>query len=158
MTTWQYDAVDDTPWALEALYDSGSSYLLTVKTVRSPAGLSPRGLPIENETIQISNFLNRAKIIANPERYGPGRQPDRREHLDRYQAVQQAVDNALSETVTVPCDGALLMGSRIAALGCSVVRLAWDDSIIWCTGQPEIIARLALRTATSDDFRTADAE
>jgi hypothetical protein len=158
MTTWQYEGVDDTPWALEALYDSGSIYLLSVKTVRSEAGLSPRGLPLENETMQISNFLNRARIIAHPERYGPSRHPDRREHLDRHQAVQQAVDHALSETVTVPCDGVLLTGSRITALGYCVVRLTWDYGMIWCTGQPEIIARLALRTATSDDFATANAE
>jgi hypothetical protein len=158
MKTWQYEAVDDTPWALEALYDSGSRYLLSVKSVRSSAGLSPRGLPLENDTIQISKFLQRADIIANPERYASGHHPDRRDHLDRYQAAQQAVHDALPETVTVPCDGVPRTGSRITALGCCVARLTWDDTTMWCTGQPEIVARLALRTATLDDFRTPNAE
>ena len=45
-------------------------------------------------------------------------------------------------------------GERITALDYSVVRLRWDDRTIWCTGRPEIIARLTLRTATLNDFAT----
>jgi hypothetical protein len=158
MSTWQYHDFDDTPWALDAVYDRGNSRLLVVKSVRSPAELSTRGMPVESDAIQISNFLHHDEITADPGQYATGHQPDRQAHLDRYQRAQDAVEHTAPEPVTVSCDGVARPAGRVTALDCSVVRLNWDDNTIWCTGRPEIISRLALRTATVDDFRRATTE
>jgi len=158
MASWQYHEVDGIPWALEAIYGRDASHLLVVKTVRPPVGLDPRGMPVESDAIQISNFVHHAEITATPERYGPGHEPGPRDHLERFRRAQQAVDQAQPQTMTVSCDGLALLGSRIIALDCCVARVTWDGSTIWCTGRPEIIGRVVLRTATVDDFRQADAE
>ena len=159
IATWNSHGVDNLISALEVLYDRDGRFLLVVKTIRSRDGLDPRGLPLETPAIQLENFLSRADVVAHPARYHfdparPGRsgQPDPVARRERYQRIQQAADHATRTPAVVSCDGASVTGQRIDVLGLAVVELPWRDGhTVLCTGVPDVVDHLALRTVTPAD-------
>ncbi|WP_406639181.1 hypothetical protein [Amycolatopsis sp. WGS_07] len=157
---WNVQGVDAVVSALELLYDRDARYQLMVKTVRSREGLNPRGLPIDTIPDLLSNFLGRADVVANPDRYLFTQEnldreapPDPTARRERYQRIQHAADYAAATTATVACDNALTTGQRTDALGVAVLELPWKDgTTLWCVGVPELVDRLVLRTATPEDL------
>jgi hypothetical protein len=66
--------------------------------------------------------------------------------------ILSAVKNAVVTTVAVSVDDVPLPGTRTDIDNCSVIELRWVEEIVFCTGLPEVIDTLTLRTATPDDF------
>jgi hypothetical protein len=48
-------------------------------------------------------------------------------------------------------DGVPIEGRRVDLVRCSAVELSWRGQLVFCTGLPDIIDGLALRSATPDD-------
>ncbi|ATY12013.1 hypothetical protein CU254_17235 [Amycolatopsis sp. AA4] len=158
--SWNVQGVDSLVTALELVYESDNRCQLMVKTVRSREGLDPRGLPIDTVADLLSNYLSRADVLARPDRYRstPGNldraaPTDPAAHRERYRRIQHAADQATAATATVACDDAPVAGQRTDALGAGVLELPWrDGATVWCVGMPDILDRLVLRTATSQDL------
>lgn len=139
--------VDDQPWAFDVTYHSPSgNLLLVIKTVRSPHGLPPQGLPVENPEVQLLNFLGRTS-----DRGGGLVVPTRGSSAAKYDRVRAAVAEASAVPVDVTIGHDLVRGTRIDALGAVVVEADWDDRTVFLTGVPEHLGVLDLHEATAAD-------
>ena len=123
--------------------------LLWITTTRSIHGLDPYGRPSEDAPTQIINFLNRTRQGA-----GHSGRVERGEATVRWlQRIKDEVDQATASEVSVTRDGAHTIGRRITVEGCSVVELPGDNNgRVFCTGTPEAVHGLVLRTAVPTDF------
>lgn len=141
------DRAGDEPWAVDVTYRSPTgSPRLVIKTVRSPHGLSPRGLPVENAEVQLLRFLGGAG----------GRErglvvPSRESSAANHARVRAAVTDAPAAPVDVVIDSDLVPATRIDALGAVVITASWHDQAVFLTGTPEHLGTLELHTATSAD-------
>ncbi|HVJ68552.1 MAG TPA: hypothetical protein VM510_11230 [Caulifigura sp.] len=109
--------------------------------------MNPRGLPVENVSIQILNFLNRANRSQGPGLTAPSKESSRIE----FDQVRIAVDRAPVQEVELPIDGAVVRGTRTDALDAAVVELNWHGQAVFITGRPSALEAIALRTATPAD-------
>lgn len=145
IATLATQGVNGQPWAVDVTYRSPAGRLLSeVKTVRSPHGLDPRGLPVENAEIQLLNFLSRTR-----ER-DPGRAvPTRESSAADSDAVRVAVGEATPVPVNVMIDQNQLSGTRVDALGVAVIEVGWGECTVFVTGTPDHLGTLELRTTTT---------
>lgn len=60
------EEIDGRPWAIEVGYTTAGCHLLTVRTVRSAAGLDPRGLTVESLASAVVNFVARDEAARTP--------------------------------------------------------------------------------------------
>ncbi|AXB44494.1 hypothetical protein [Amycolatopsis albispora] len=140
ISSFRADGVNGNPWGLDALYwDNERNRLLTVRTVRPSTGLDPHGLPGENASIQLVNFL------------APTRRHPQTAHAD-YIDIRSAVQQTEPYSVDVAVNGTCHTATRIDVLALSVVELAWEDRTVFATGQPSLVDRLTLRSAHVADL------
>ena len=151
-----WEEVDDQPWAIQVGYAiPRGRQVLTVRTVRSTEGLSPRH-PLESLASVIVNFVN-ADL--------GGRAPRRTTVVDPVEATRQdyarmsasrllraEVEGTATSPVTVRLDGVAIEGSRVDLERCSAVEVPWDGQIVFCAGLADVLDTLALKSATPDDF------
>ncbi|MEU3764813.1 hypothetical protein AB0E55_07080 [Amycolatopsis keratiniphila] len=141
------DAVNDEPWAIEATYQKSGRPCLVIRTVRSSRNMNPRGLPVEDATIQLVNFLSRVGRPLERELTAPSRASSR----TVFDQVRVAVNGATVQDVEVAIDDERVRGTRTDALDAAVVELAWHGQVVFVTGWPDAMQILALRTATPSD-------
>jgi hypothetical protein len=138
-----FEAHGDEPWAITVDYADPDVHLLTVRTVRSPRGLDPRGLPREDLASMVANFPG--VTTSTPPR--PGDEDSWVADLvARHRQARAAIADRPVTTASVPIDGTEVDGRRIDFADCAAVELAWGEQTVFCAGRPEIIGRLRLAT------------
>ncbi|MFI6100762.1 hypothetical protein ACIA8G_34870 [Lentzea sp. NPDC051213] len=147
IATLATQGVNGLPWAVDVTYRSSDGRLLSeVKTVRSPHGLDPRGLPVENTEIQLLNFLARTR-----EREPGSAVPTRESFAADHDMVRTAVGEAVAVPVNIMIDQNPLSGTRIDALGVAVIEVNWGECTVYLTGTPDHLGTLELHTTTTAD-------
>ena len=140
--------------SIRAQYARDERWQLWVTTARSTDGLDPRGLPNEDSTTQIVNFL-----VNTDDRYRSGREADYPQAdergismIRRMQEIGSEVNSAQKKSVVVPWDNREIIGRRTDVRGCGIVEVPADrGSTVLCVGTIETIAHLSLRTAVLNE-------
>ncbi len=146
----QWMANDDRLWSVTLDYRDARERRLRVHTVRSPAHLDPRGLPVEDLASAVVNYLPGAAPSTGGD---PGTgQAWARASVTAARATRAEVGSAPVGAVTLPIDGVPVPGERVDLPQCAAVRLAWDDQLVFCVGPADLIDPLRLRTATPQDL------
>lgn len=150
---WSCHAVEEDTYAVSVTYDEPRLHRLVVKTARPLS--RTRHVPVENPLVQVANYLDRADVIAHPEKYqsAPGR-PGPGFRFVQSHNLDQPPSGITPTTVTVPFDDIPVTGSRLDIEDCAVVELPWGEQTVYCTGTPADIDALHLHTATPEDFYT----
>lgn len=150
------EEIDGLPWAVEVGYTAAGRHLLTIRTVRSAAGLEPRGLTVESLASAVVNFVARDEAARAPEdRDLPAISEAEQRIMARITAsrlTRQEVADAPTHATTLDVAGVAIEGQRVDIAGCSAVDLTWGDQSVYCAGAPHIVDALKLRSATPDDF------
>ena len=142
------EEADDEPWAVEIGYQAPTRHVLTVRTVRSTEGLNPHGRTVESLASAVVNYLNRDQNTRPGTAFG-----DRiRERISASRHTRATVEGTPTIPTIIVIDGVAVEGRRVDLDTCSAVELAWGRQRVFCTGQPDIIDNLRLRSATPDDF------
>ncbi len=150
------EEIDGQPWAVEVGYTAAGRHLLTVRTVRSTAGLDPRGLTVESLASAVVAFAARdegARPLGVPVTLAEG-DAERRiaAHIAASRLTREQVARTPTRHTTLEIGGTAIPGDRVDLAECSAVDLAWDGQTVYCAGRPEIIDTLKLRPATPSDF------
>jgi hypothetical protein len=121
---------DGHPWALQVTYAASGRDLLRVRTVRGALDWEPVIRTIENLATNMGVS---------------GRSSESAARAPETPAIMMV-------------DGEPVAGTRIDLPGRSGVHLEWTGQHIYCTGDPDLIGGLELRTATAADFARYTAE
>jgi hypothetical protein len=151
-----WEQVNDEPWAINIDYAiPEGQHLLTVRTVRSPEGLNPRH-PIESLASAVVNFVNMdqgARPLGTPIPVDLTEAEQRvRDHVSASRLTRADVEGTPTFPTVIAIDVVAIEGSRVDLVRCSAVELAWGEQVVFCTGLPDIIDALRLKSATPDDF------
>jgi hypothetical protein len=141
-------------YAVVAEYDAPGVHQMAVKTFRPSPPCQPQ-VAVENTVTQIVYYLDRADVVAHPDKYRPD-QPGRVETPGKAflnaNNLFEPLEGAVVTSVEVSVDGVLVPGTRTDVDSCSVLQLSWGRETVFCTGLPTAIDALALRTATPADL------
>lgn len=148
---WEH--TNDVPWAMEIGYAiPGGQHVLTVRTVRSAEGLNPRGLAVESLACAVVNFVSKDQD-ARPQPVDLATAQEWfRDQMSASRLTRAEVAGTPEFPTVVVVDGVATEGSRVDLQRCSAVELAWGKQIVFCTGLPDIIDALRLRSAIPQDF------
>jgi hypothetical protein len=125
-----YEESDGHPWSLHVTYAASGRDLLCVRTVRGTVDWEPVIRTIEDLATSMGVFSDSGEFVV-PEPGAP---------------------------TSMKVDGAPVAGTRIDLPDRSGVHVEWNGQHVYCTGDPDLIDALELRTATSADFARITAE
>lgn len=150
------EEIDALPWAIEVGYTTAGRHLLTVRTVRSAAGLDPRGLTVESLASAVVNFVARDEAARPPAAGRPLAAGEAESqvmaHIAASGLTRRQVAATPTHATTLEVNGVTLEGRRLDLAECSAIDLKWGDQTVYCAGAPHILDALKLRAATPEDF------
>lgn len=150
------EEIDGLPWAIEVGYTTAGCHLLTVRTVRSAAGLDPRGLTVESLASAVVNFIARDEAARTPETSRPLAADEAENrvmaHIAASGLTRRQVAATPTHATTLDVNGVTIEGRRVDLAECSAIDLKWGDQTVYCAGAPHIVDALKLRAATPEDF------
>ncbi|MGV9299312.1 hypothetical protein [Amycolatopsis sp. NPDC003676] len=143
---------------LEVSYARLGRTVLVVKNVLSASAAAKPAFSIEDKGSQVVNFVKRADLADSPDEFR-WRQGDAcgdfapaESAMAYFQRIQDIVRRAPATEKAVSIDDETLIGTRTDIIGCAVVEVRRADRHVFCTGQPDLIDVLELRTAAPSEF------
>jgi hypothetical protein len=146
---------DAEPWSVDVSYLTDMDHLLTIRTVRSAEGIDSYALPVENLATAITNAANReASVNSEPRSAAPGQDAESwaQRHVTDSRSLRAEVAGKLTTEVMISVDSIPVTGFRVDAGGWAAVELRWAGQKVFCSGRPEVIETVALRSARAGEL------
>ena len=144
------ESIDGEPWAVQLTYATDDDVCLIVRTVRSSAGLSPRGLTVEDIPTVMLNFLLEAQCAS----MSSGRRSA--QDIDGQAAAVFAsrawLAGLTSTESSLVIDGHRFPAERTDVENCVGLHAKWSPMDVYCAVRPALLPGLRLRTADVGDF------
>jgi hypothetical protein len=148
-------STDAEPWSIDVSYLSEQNHLLTIRTVRSAEGLDLHALPVEDLATAITNAANR-EVSVNAESRSAARGQDPESWAQRQmtdsRSLRAEVAGKLTTEVMISVDSIPLTGFRVDAGGWAAVEFQWAGQKVFCSGRPEVIEIVVLRSARAGEL------
>jgi hypothetical protein len=148
-------STDAEPWSIDVSYLSEQNHLLTIRTVRSAEGLDLHALPVEDLATAITNAANR-EVSVNAESRSAARGQDPESWAQRQmtdsRSLRAEVAGKLTTEVMISVDSIPLTGFRVDVGGWAAVEFQWAGQKVFCSGRPEVIEIVVLRSARAGEL------
>jgi hypothetical protein len=148
-------STDAEPWSVDVSYLSDQDHLLTIRTVRSADGIDLHALPVEDLATAITNAANREVSVNSGSRSTAlGQNPESRaqRHVTDSRSLRAEVAGKLITEVMISVDSIPVTGFRVDAGGWAAVECQWAGQKVFCSGRPEVIEIVALRSARAGEL------
>lgn len=152
---FEFETINDQPWAIIVTYASSAQGTLILKTLRSGGAADGHGAPVESlAEALISLHLQRPTWrLPDPEEVGhEGVETALLQRRDALLRIRAELVSAPTRSATVVIDELSVQGRRIDHGYGSAVELPWNGQVVFCAGRADTVDALALRTMGSQNL------